>query len=134
MQRMHSCDSTIHVSAIIGFGLVIQFSCFVQAFRGRHLPSIMNDGMSLVYASFATIVMVTVMYIIVPFQNRADKELYQNLTIAINTFIIKFMLYGQKAIRMLIFPQQNTKKYFQDQRLREMKDIVDTKMGVINTE
>ena len=121
MVRIHFCDTSFHVFAITGFQMVITIACFVQAFRGRHLPSVMNDGMSLVYASFATIVMFAVMYIIVPFQKPVEKELYQNLTIVINTFVICFMMYGQKALRMLTHPERNTQAYFQQQRLAEFQ-------------
>ena len=70
----------------------------MQAFRGRHLPSVMNDGMSLVYASFASIAMLVVMFVIARFQKPLEKELYQYLTLVINTLVIWFMMYGQKAI------------------------------------
>ena len=127
MVRIHFCDTSFHVFAITGVHMVITIACFVQAFRGRHLPSVMNDGMSLVYASFATIVMFAVMYIIVPFQKPVEKELYQNLTIVINTFVICFMMYGQKALRMLLYPHQNSKRYFQEQRFSELRQRVDEK-------
>ena len=127
MLRIHFCDTCFHVFAITSVNMVITIACFVQAFRGRHLPSVMNDGMSLVYASFATIVMFAVMYIIVPFQKPVEKELYQNLTIMTNTLVIWFMMYGQKAIRMFRYPHQNTKKYFQEQRLHELRKRVDEK-------
>ena len=121
MLRVHSCQTSFHSSIIIGYTLVMQFACFIQAFRGRHLPSVMNDGMSLVYASFATVVMFVVMYIIVPFQKGVDKELYQNLTIVGNSLVIFFMMYGQKAIRILAYPKKNTKIYFQEKRLKDMQ-------------
>ena len=85
----------------------------------------MNDGMSLVYASFATIVLFIVMFVIIPFQTFTDKEIYQNLTVVINSFVIFFMMYGQKAIRMILYPEKNTKSYFQAQRMQEIRQKVD---------
>ena len=41
--------------------------------------------------------------------------------VAVNTFIISFLLYGQKAIRMLAYPERNTREYFQEQRMLEMQ-------------
>ena len=107
--------------------MVIQFACFVQAFRGRHLPSVMNDGMSLVYASFASTVMFTAMHIIVPFQRPVEKELYQNLTLTINALITWFLLYGQKVVRMYLYPHQNTKIYFRESRMHEMRQRISNK-------
>ena len=121
LERVYYCDTSFHCNIVIGFIMLIQLACFVQAFCGRHLPSVMNDGMALVYASFATIVMFTVMYIIVPFQNVIEKELYQNLTVIINNFVIFIALYGQKAVRILAYPHQNTRSYFQDCRMAEIK-------------
>eukprot|EP00111_Clytia_hemisphaerica_P007712 TCONS_00022413-protein len=128
MERIYFCDTSFHGNVVIGFIIAIQFACFVQAFRGRHLPSVMNDGMALVYASFASIVMLIVMFAIGNFQKPVEKQLYQKLTVVINTFVIWFMMYGQKAIRMLLNPEQNTKRYFQEQRLTEMRERVDEKM------
>ena len=129
MERVHYCDTSVHVNIVIGFIMVIQFACFVQAFRGRHLPSVMNDGMSLVYASFASIVMLIAMYIVVNFQQPIERELYQYLTLVINTLVIWFMMYGQKAIRMLLYPDQNTKRYFQEQRMIGMRERVNERMA-----
>ncbi|XP_066923468.1 G-protein coupled receptor family C group 6 member A-like [Clytia hemisphaerica] len=133
MERMHFCDTSFHVNVVLGFIMVIQFACFIQAFRGRHLPSVMNDGMSLVYASFASIIMLIVMFAIGNFQQPVEKELYQNLTIVINTLVVWFMIYGQKAFRMLLYPKLNTKKYFQEQRMLEMRERVNEKMAVHST-
>ena len=49
MQRIYHCSTSFHGNVIIGFVMFVQLACFVQAFRGRNLPSVMNDGMSLVY-------------------------------------------------------------------------------------
>ena len=130
MERIHFCDTSFHSNVVLGFIMMIQF---VQAFRGRHLPSVMNDGMSLVYASFTSIIMLIVMFAIGNFQKSIEKELYQNLTIVINTLVIWLMMYGQKAIRMLMYPKQNTKRYFQDQRMLEMRERVNERMAVRST-
>ena len=33
MKRVHYCDTSLHINAIIGFVMIVQFGCFVQAFR-----------------------------------------------------------------------------------------------------
>ena len=129
IERVYFCDTSFHVNVVIGFIMVIQFACFVQAFRGRHLPSVMNDGMSLVYASFASIAMLVVIFPITNFQKPLEKELYQYLTLVINTLVIWFMMYGQKAVRMLLYPDQNTKRYFQEQRMIKMREHVNQRMA-----
>ena len=92
----------------------------------------MNDAMSLVYTSFTTLLMFIVMYVIVSFQKPVEKELYQYLTLTVNNLVIYFMLYGQKAIRMLAYPQQNTRRYFQEQRLNEMRICSSTSVTTMN--
>ena len=99
------------------------------AFRGRNLPSVMNDGMSLVYVSFTSIVMFTVMFIIVPFQKHSTKEIYQFITVNFSTFITLLLMYTQKAIRMMLHPKKNTKRYFQQKRLMEIRQNADEKLG-----
>ena len=121
MKRVHYCDTSLHINAIIGFVMIVQFGCFVQAFRGRHLPSVMNDGISLVYVSFTSIVMFIVMFIIVPFQKHSTKELYQFITVNFSTLITLILMYTQKALRMILSPKKNTRQYFQRVRLTEIQ-------------
>ena len=71
--------------------MLIQLSCSIQAFKGRHLPSVMNDGIMLTYATFALSITFSVTFPIVYFQQKIDKEVFQFGAIAINNFIISFI-------------------------------------------
>ena len=129
MERVYFCNTSPHNNLVSAFFIVLQFGCFVQAFRGRHLPSVMNDGMCLVYTALTTTIMFTVMYIIVLFQEPVVKEIYQSLTILVNTLVILLMMYTQKAMRMLFYPKKNTKIYFQKRRLSEMRRNIDDQLN-----
>eukprot|EP00111_Clytia_hemisphaerica_P007745 TCONS_00022494-protein len=120
-QRVRYCSTAFHLNIMIGFVMLIQFACFIQAFRGRHLPNVMNDAMSFVYTSFTTLLMFIVMFVIVSFQKPVEKELYQQLTLIVNNLVIFIMLYGQKAFRILAYPHQNTRQYFREERLNDIR-------------
>ena len=48
----HYCNNAFHFNVLIASTMVIQLMCSIQAFRGRNLPSVMNDGIILTYATF----------------------------------------------------------------------------------
>ena len=69
-----------------------------------------------------------VCFIIVPFQKQIEKEISQSVALLVNTAVIAFLLYGQKAYRMIFYPEQNTRAYFRDQRLKGMKQSVNQRI------
>ena len=100
--------------------MIIQLLCSIQAFRGRNLPGVMNDGMMLAYLTFILTVVFGVSFVIVHFQPAIKKELFQVAVVLINNMVITILMYGQKAIRMLIYPERNTREYFREQRMKAM--------------
>ena len=44
--------NAFHVNAVIASSMIIQLMCSIQTFRGRNLPSVMNDGLVLMYTTF----------------------------------------------------------------------------------
>ena len=52
MISFHHCENSFHFNILIASTMVIQLMCSIQAFRGRNLPSVMNDGIVLMYATF----------------------------------------------------------------------------------
>ena len=52
------------------------------------------------------------------------KELYQDLTIVGNTLVVLLLMYTQKAVRMVLHPEKNTKQYFQEKRMSEIRESV----------
>ena len=88
----------------------------------------MNDGVILMYATFILTVSFVVCFIIVPFQKPMEKEISQSIALLVNTMVIMLLLYGQKAYRMVFYPEQNTRAYFRSQRLTGMKEEVNQRI------
>ena len=120
----HYCNNYIHSNVLIASIMIIQLMCSIQAFRGRNLPSVMNDGIVLMYATFILTVVFGVSFVIVNAQPPEMKVLTQCIAIIINNIVILFLMYGQKAIRMVIYPKMNTTEYFQRIRMLERRQDV----------
>ena len=121
LTKEYVCHTHFHFNVIIGLTMIVQLLCSIQAFRGRHLPSVMNDGIVLTYATFALSLVFTISFAIVHFRTEKEKEVFHFGAVALNNLIINFLIYGQKAVRILVYPAENTKEYFRTQRLLEMQ-------------
>ena len=128
MISFHYCDNSFHFNVLIASIMPIQLMCSIQAFRGRNLPSVMNDGIVLMYATFTLTIVFGISFVIVNAQPPQMKELFQCIAVTINNLVIVFLLYTQKALRMLIFPERNTREYFQQMRMRERSQDVNQSM------
>ena len=128
MTSFHYCDNSFHFNVLIASTMVIQLMCSIQAFRGRNLPSVMNDGIVLMYATFTLTIVFGVSFVIVNAQPAQMKELFQWIAVTINNVVIVFLMYTQKALRMLFFPERNTREYFQQERMRERRQNVNEAM------
>ena len=124
MISFHYCNNYTHCNVLIASIMIIQLMCSIQAFRGRNLPSVMNDGIVLMYTTFILTIVFGVSFVIVNAQSPQMKELFQCIVVTINNMVILFLLYGQKAIRMLVYPQMNTSEYFQQVRMYERRQDV----------
>ena len=120
----HYCNNAFHGHVLIASTMVIQLMCSIQAFRGRNLPSVMNDGIILMYATFTLTIVFGVSFVIVNAQPTQMKELFQSIAVATNNVVIVFLMYTQKALRMILFPEKNTREYFQQERMRERSQDV----------
>jgi len=121
MLRMHFCNTVWHSNMVIGMAVFIQFMGFVQAFRGRHVPSVMNDAVILTFTTLILTLVFIVSYGIEHFRQPIDKDVFQLGAVIINTFIISLSMYGQKAVRMLLYPEKNTRSYFQSKTFRSFR-------------
>ena len=124
MIRLHHCDNSFHFNVLIASTMVIQLMCSIQAFRGRNLPSIINDGIILMYATFTLTIVFGVSFVVVNAQPAQMRELFQCIAVIINNVVIVFLMYTQKALRMMILPERNTREYFQRERMRERRQDV----------
>ena len=75
----------------------------------------------LTYLTFALTIVFGVTFPIVLFQKDEEKESFQLGAVALNNLIISFLMYGQKAVRMVVYPQRNTREYFQRQRMARVQ-------------
>ena len=128
LTREQVCNTFFHNNIVMIAIAVIHLMCAIQAFRGRNLPSVMNDGIILMYTTLILTASFVVCFTIVPFQKPMEKEISQCIALLVNTMAITFLLYGQKAYRMLFYPEQNTRAYFRSQRLRGMKEDVNQRI------
>ena len=120
----HYCNNAFHGNVLIASTMVIQLMCSIQAFRGRNLPSVMNDGIILMYATFTLTIVFGVSFAIVNSRPPRMKELFRCIAVTINNLVIVLLIYTQKVLRMIIFPEKNTKEYFQQVRMRERSQDV----------
>ena len=120
----HYCNNAFHGNILIASTMIIQLMCSIQAFRGRNLPSVMNDSIVLMYATFILTIVFGVSFVIVNAQPPQMKELFQCLAVTISNIVIVFLMYTQKALRMLISPEKNTRAYFRMVRMRERSQDV----------
>ena len=128
LMREQVCNTYFHNNIVMMAIAVVQLMCAIQAFRGRNLPSVMNDGVILMYSTLILTASFVVCFIIVPFQRPIEKGISQCIAILVNTMVVMILLYGQKAYRMLFYPEQNTRGYFRSERLREVKQEVDQRI------
>ena len=75
LTRESICNTYFHNSMVMTAIALIQLMCAVQAFRGRNLPSVMNDGVILMYVTFILTASFAVCFITVPFQKPIRKEI-----------------------------------------------------------
>ena len=126
------CNTHNHITIVISMTMVLQLMCSIQAFRGRHLPSVMNDGIVMTFTTFILTVVFAVSFVIVHFQKTVEHEVFYMGAVASNTLIISSLIYGLKAVRIVRYPYQNTKHYFREQTLIDLQDMARSKMDSFN--
>jgi len=119
--RVYHCNTHQHISVVIGFIILLQLGCFVQAFRARNLPSLLNDSMLMVYTAFIITIVFGITFPIVHFQSPIYKDLFQGIAVATNNLIVGVLLYGTKCVFMLRHPEKNSRRYFREQNMKELR-------------
>ncbi|XP_066936461.1 metabotropic glutamate receptor 4-like [Clytia hemisphaerica] len=119
MIRYLKCNTLSNQNNLIIFLTCCQMICSVQAYRCRALPDVMNEAMSLFYSILVTSVSFGVSFPISYFrQQQIDKEFLGVAVLMINCFVTIFLLYGKKCYIMVFKPRQNTRKYFNNHRMK----------------
>ena len=117
-------NTAFHTDALFVVLIGFQLVCLAQAFRGRNLPSPMNDAMSVVYAILITTLVFAVYFPISYFQSTADKESIQLVVTLINCCVYLVFLYGRKLYVVVLRAEKNTRAYFQQECFAEMSSHV----------
>uniref|UniRef100_A0A7M5XEY2 G-protein coupled receptors family 3 profile domain-containing protein n=1 Tax=Clytia hemisphaerica TaxID=252671 RepID=A0A7M5XEY2_9CNID len=118
------CKTEIHLYASIGFTMVLKFLCFVQAFRCRHLPNILNEAWIIVYGSFIAMFLCAIL-LVVRFSkttNNLEKEQITMNWILILNLVLFLVLYGWRTYWIVFQPHKNTREHFRAEMLRLMKE------------
>ena len=98
----------------MGYAMILQIACLVTAYRGRNLPSVFNESMSMVYSSFITTITTGVMFVVQVFQkDPLMAPLITWIVLSMNTFTYLIFLYAKKAYIMLFQKKKNTVQYIQ---------------------
>ena len=124
MVKIVYCNTAFHTDALFVVLIGFQLVCLAQAFRGRNLPSPMNDAMSMVYAILITTLAFAVYFPISYFQSTVDKESIQLVVTLINCCVYLVFLYGRKLFVVVFRAEKNTRAYFQQECFAEMSSHV----------
>ena len=122
--KLNYCSNLRHINVQLGFGMFLQFASFIVAYKGRNLPGIYNDSMTLVYASFITSLSFVVMFTIQYFQK--DPLLPPEiawLTILINIHVYIIFCNAPKICTILFRKEKNTVAYIQKKTFKAMTKI-----------
>lgn len=119
MLRYRFCNTFLHNEIVLGFIMVLQLVCSLQAYRGRTLPHVMNDSVIMAYLTYTLSVVLGSQYVIVYFQDPNMRHVFQMGAIVLNTVIMSALLYGQRVVRVMRNPKKNTPEYFRMERMRE---------------
>jgi len=120
-EKLLVCNTHLHATIQLIFQIFLQVACFVPAFRGRKLPNVFNEAMTVVYACFTMTITLLVMLPIQFFQKDVrDKQLVVFVTMLCNICEQFILMYGKKMYILVFKPKKNTKQYFQKQTFEAM--------------
>ena len=116
------CDIGIHFNITTVFTILMYCACFVQAYRGRNLPSLFYEAMTMVYMSFIAVLTLSVTIPIHHFQKTGIGMMtVQWVGMATHHLTVMFLLYGKKVFVVLFKPETNTKEYFRERTFEQMQ-------------
>jgi len=128
------CTYSVHMNLQVLFFMVIHIACVVPAYRGRNLPNIFNEGVSILYLSFTSLISLLVMVGIQYFQKQqTSRDMTTWVGLGSNCVFVMFFLYGKKVYFIFCKPEKNTKRYFQDQTLASMTLSTNKRLAKRNT-
>jgi len=111
-EKYLSCNTGAHLHTLVFYFLMLQNLPAVQAFRGRNIPGPFNEAMSIVYATFTTVVFYSSMipvYYFQPLESR--KTLVQCSGLMCTNFVQVLVLYGKRTFVIVFERRKNSKAY-----------------------
>ena len=111
-EKYLSCNTGSHLHTLVFYFLLLQTLPAVQAFRGRNIPGPFNEAMSIVYATFTTVVFYSSMvpvYYFQPLESR--KTVVQCIGLMCTNFVQVFVLYGKRTFVIVFQRRKNSKAY-----------------------
>ena len=124
--KITHCSNRIHSSVAIALAIILQIACLVTAYRGRNLPSIFNNSMSMVYASFIGTVTFAVALTIQQFEE--DPFAFDSISwvaMSVNLILYDIFCYGDSVFILLFKPEKNTKRYIKGKTFEAMSRMSD---------
>jgi len=116
------CSNFMHTSVQQVYGMILQIACFATAYKGRNLPDVFNESMTMVYSSFITTVSFVVMLAIQSFQrDRLSQQAIEWLVLSLNLNLYLLFFYGRKTFIILFRREKNTLSYIQRQTFASME-------------
>jgi len=120
------CDIDVHFNIATVFTILMYCAGCLQAYRGRNLPSLFYEAMTMVYMSFISVLTLSVIIPIHHFQKTGiGKMTVQWVGMATHHLAVMLLLYGKKVFIVLFKPERNTKEYFRERTFEQMqKDAI----------
>ena len=130
IEKLLVCNTHLHSSILLGFQICLQIACLVPAYRGRKLPNVFNEAMTVVYACFTMTITLVVMFPIQFFQkDLRDEQLVVWVALIFNGCEQFMFMYGKKLYILIFQPKKNTKEYFQKQTFNSIKTSASKKIA-----
>lgn len=125
------CD-IVHYEYQVGFIMILEIICGIQAFRGRKLPTNYNEAKYVTFAMFtSSLITVTGIPLTLSMPDIND----QNLIIAILTILsnisILLILFGYKIVIIWIYPNYNSVEVFQRERMEKVVSETDKRLSTV---
>jgi len=122
------CSQPFQETVQLIYAMALQIACLVTAYRGRHLPSLFNESMALVYASLATTMALVAMFAVQAFRDDPlGRPLISWMVVSFNLNTFLLFLYGKKVWVMLYQKDKNTHAHVQHKTFEFAKQLAGKK-------
>lgn len=118
------CNTSFHIHAQVVYFISLLIFALIRAFQGRKIPTILNDAMSIIYATFTVSIVYAIMFPIYFFQrNELDGAKVHWFCLLLSNFLFMVIFYGTKVNVILFHPGRNTKAYYRVMMMSNAKKM-----------